>query len=35
MPINTSHEVAKISAALGLDGMMDAIIPLEQGSEWA
>jgi sulfite reductase alpha subunit-like flavoprotein len=35
MPINTSHEVPKISAALGLDGMMDAIIPLEQGSEWA
>jgi hypothetical protein len=35
MLINASHEVAKISAALGLDGMMDAFIPLEQGSEWA
>jgi sulfite reductase alpha subunit-like flavoprotein len=35
MPINASHEVAKISAALGLEGMMDAIIPLEQGSEWS
>jgi hypothetical protein len=35
MLINASHEVAKIPAALGLDGMMDAFIPLEQGSEWA
>jgi sulfite reductase alpha subunit-like flavoprotein/cytochrome b involved in lipid metabolism len=35
MPMNASHEVAKISAVLGLEGMMDAIIPLEQGSEWA
>lgn len=35
MPINQSYEVVKITAALGLDRMLDAIVPVEQGSVWA
>lgn len=35
MPINPSYETAKIAAALGLDSMMDNIVPVEQGSVWA
>lgn len=35
MPSNASHEVAKIMAALGIDQMMDTIVPVEQGSVWA
>jgi hypothetical protein len=35
MPINPSYETAKVAAALGLDSMMDNIVPVEQGSEWA
>ncbi|KAF1912254.1 hypothetical protein BDU57DRAFT_504740 [Ampelomyces quisqualis] len=34
MPVNASHEIAKVSAALGLDQMMDAGISPEEGSEW-
>lgn len=35
MPINPSYEIAKVAAALGLDEMMDTVLPVEQGSEWA
>lgn len=35
MPINQFYEVSKIIAALGLDQMLDIIVPLEQGSVWA
>jgi hypothetical protein len=35
MPINPSYETIKVAAALGLEGMMDIIVPVEQGSEWA
>ncbi|KAF2475923.1 uncharacterized protein BDR25DRAFT_253564 [Lindgomyces ingoldianus] len=35
MPINPSYETAKVAAALGLEDLMDAIVPVEQGSEWA
>ncbi|KAF2831689.1 hypothetical protein CC86DRAFT_275958, partial [Ophiobolus disseminans] len=35
MPVNASHEVAKVIAALGLDQMMDAVVPVEQNSVWA
>jgi hypothetical protein len=35
MPVNPSYEAAKVAAALGLDEMWDAFIPVEQGSEWA
>ena len=35
MPVNPSYEAAKVAAALGLDEMWDAFVPLEQGSEWA
>jgi len=35
MPINPSYETAKVVAALGLDEMMDSIVPVEQGSIWA
>jgi sulfite reductase alpha subunit-like flavoprotein/predicted heme/steroid binding protein len=35
MPVNASHEVAKVTAALGLDHIMNKILPLNEGSEWA
>lgn len=35
MPVNASYETAKVAAALGLDEMWDALVPVEQGSEWA
>jgi sulfite reductase alpha subunit-like flavoprotein len=35
MPLNTSDEVEKLTAALGLDQMLDTIVPVEQGLEWA
>ncbi|KAF2261865.1 hypothetical protein CC78DRAFT_499454 [Lojkania enalia] len=35
MPINASYETTKVAAALGLEDMMEAIVPVEQGSEWA
>jgi cytochrome b involved in lipid metabolism len=35
MPMNASHEIAKVAAALGLDQLMEAIVPVEQGSVWA
>lgn len=35
MPVNPSYEVAKVTAALGLEELMDSIVPVEQGSEWA
>jgi sulfite reductase alpha subunit-like flavoprotein len=34
MPMNPAYEMAKVAAALGLDDMLDVIVPLEQGSEW-
>ncbi|PGH21294.1 hypothetical protein AJ80_03344 [Polytolypa hystricis UAMH7299] len=34
MPLNSWDEVSKISAALGLDEVLDTAIPLEQSSEW-
>jgi sulfite reductase alpha subunit-like flavoprotein len=35
MPVNATYEVAKVVAALGLDAMMDTIVPVEHGSVWA
>lgn len=35
MPINPPYETAKVAAALGLESLMDNIVPVEQGSEWA
>jgi len=35
MPVNPSYEAAKVAAALGLDEMWDAFVPVDQGSEWA
>lgn len=35
MPANPSYETAKVAAALGLDDLMDSVVPVEQGSEWA
>ncbi|KAF1959206.1 hypothetical protein CC80DRAFT_467607 [Byssothecium circinans] len=35
MPCNPSYETAKVAAALGLEDMWDAVVPVEQGSEWA
>jgi sulfite reductase alpha subunit-like flavoprotein/predicted heme/steroid binding protein len=35
MPMNASHEIAKVAAALGLDQLMETIVPVEQGSVWA
>lgn len=35
MPTNPSYEIAKVAAALGLDEMMDSVVPVEQNSEWA
>jgi hypothetical protein len=35
MPVNPTYETAKVAAALGLDEMLDAFVPIEQGSEWA
>lgn len=34
MPLNTWEEISKVSAALGLDGLLDTVVPLEQSSEW-
>lgn len=34
MPLNSWEEVSKVSAALGLDGLLDTMVPLEQSSEW-
>jgi hypothetical protein len=34
MPVNASHEIAKVSAALGLDQMMATVISPEESSEW-
>lgn len=35
MPMNPPHEVAKVVAALGLDLMIDTMVPVEQNSVWA
>ncbi|KAF2008150.1 sulfite reductase flavo protein alpha-component [Amniculicola lignicola CBS 123094] len=35
MPINMSYETSKVAAALGLEELMDTVVPVEQGSEWA
>jgi cytochrome b involved in lipid metabolism len=35
MPVNPSYESAKVAAALGLDELWDALVPVDQGSEWA
>ncbi|KAF2837286.1 hypothetical protein M501DRAFT_1018193 [Patellaria atrata CBS 101060] len=35
MPFNNATEVDKMAAALGLDELMDVIVPVEKGSEWA
>lgn len=35
MPVNPSYETLKVAAALGLDDIIDSIVPVEQGSEWA
>ena len=34
MPLNSWEEVSKVSAALGLDGLLDTVVPLEHSSEW-
>ena len=34
MPINPPYEIVKVAAALGLEEMLDYIVPVEQGSEW-
>ncbi|KAF2743761.1 hypothetical protein M011DRAFT_496723 [Sporormia fimetaria CBS 119925] len=35
MPSNHSHEITKVAAALGFENIMDSVVPVEQGSEWA
>ncbi|KAH7077016.1 hypothetical protein BKA63DRAFT_565377 [Paraphoma chrysanthemicola] len=35
MPMNAPHEVSKVVAALGLDHLMETVVPVEQGSIWA
>jgi hypothetical protein len=35
MPMNPSYETAKVAAALGLDEMWNATVPVDQASEWA
>jgi hypothetical protein len=34
MPLNTWDEVAKITAALGLEDLMDQPVPTEKSPEW-
>ncbi|PSN69753.1 hypothetical protein BS50DRAFT_618748 [Corynespora cassiicola Philippines] len=35
MPVNSNYEVAKVAAALGLEELLDTIVPVESASEWA
>ena len=35
MPVNASYEAAKVAAALGMDEMLDTLVPVEDGSVWS
>lgn len=35
MPFNTTAEVDKVAAALGLEDFMNQLVPVEKGSEWS